>query len=135
MVPPQLARKMSVLSVDPPVPWAPGQISIAAGRAHRSPARFSPPRGRGGARGVESHRGQLAGPPEGVGVAGVGPGAAVGRYGGYGPRSGGPDFPAGVKFQLGRRLVPCYREVRRATTSACPPPPTMGYFFFSLNLE
>ena len=37
MVPPQLARKMSVLSVDPPAPWAPGQI--AAGRAHRPGSR------------------------------------------------------------------------------------------------
>ena len=36
-VPPQLARKMSVLSVDPPAPWAPGQI--AAGRAHRPGSR------------------------------------------------------------------------------------------------
>ena len=37
MVPPQLPRKMSVLSVDPPAPWAPGQI--AAGRAHRPGSR------------------------------------------------------------------------------------------------
>ena len=37
MVPPRLARKMSVLSVDPPAPWAPGQI--AAGRAHRPGSR------------------------------------------------------------------------------------------------
>ena len=36
-VPPRLARKMSVLSVDPPAPWAPGQI--AAGRAHRPGSR------------------------------------------------------------------------------------------------
>ena len=36
-VPPRLARKMSVLSVDPPAPWAPGQI--AAGRAHRPSSR------------------------------------------------------------------------------------------------
>ena len=37
MVPPQLAQKMAVLSVDPPAPWAPGQI--AAGRAHRPGSR------------------------------------------------------------------------------------------------
>ena len=37
MVPPRLARKMAVLSVDPPAPWAPGQI--AAGRAHRPGSR------------------------------------------------------------------------------------------------
>ena len=36
-VPPRPARKMAVLSVGPPAPWAPGQI--AAGRAHRPGSR------------------------------------------------------------------------------------------------
>ena len=70
-----------------------------------------------------------------MGVAGVGPGAAVGGYGGYGPRSGGSDFLEVVNFQLGLSLGVRFAEERFATTMTQARPPTMGYFFFSLNLE
>ena len=102
MVPPRLARKMPVLSVDPPAPWAPGQI--AAGRAHRPGSR------RLG--GVEAPGASPAtgaswpgGPPEGVGVAGAGPGAALHAWGLCRPRSRCAEFLEVVKLQLGPGLV------------------------------
>ena len=113
MVLPRLVRKPSVMSVDPPAPWAPGQITNSGGT--RSPARFSPPRGRGGARGDASHRGQLAGPPEGVGVAGAGPGAAVRAWGLCRPNPGGLTWGVPQIAPWGRRL--CNRRSQSTSST------------------
>ena len=100
MVPPRVAQKMSVVSVESMAFLAPR--TIHGGK--RPAARFSPPRGRGGDRGVARHRAQLAGPPEGPGGAGGGPGGPVGRMGGCRPGGwwvGGTEW---VNFLLARDL-------------------------------
>ena len=84
MVPPRVAQKMSVVSV-----VSVESMALFGSRAKsggtRPAARFGPPRGRGGDRGVARHRAQLAGPPRGAGGAGGGPGGPVGRMGGFRP--------------------------------------------------
>ena len=86
----------------------------------RSPARFSPPRGRGGARGVASHRGQLAGPPEGVGVAGAGPGAGIHAWGLCRPNPGGLTWGVPQIAPWGRRLSSFCGESTASTNGGCP---------------
>ena len=86
----------------------------------RSPARFSPPRGRGGARGVASHRGQLAGPPEGVGVAGAGPGAADLACRLCRLRTGAGTWGVGQPPPWGRRLAPPGGASTVSTNGGCP---------------
>ena len=116
MVPARLARKMSVLSVEPLALGGPGEIG--AERAHRPGSRRLGGVEATGASVVGSHRGQLAGPPEGVGVAGVGPGAALGGYGGVSARDLGPDFLDSVDFQLGLALALSSSAEAFATTMA-----------------
>ena len=99
-VPRAKTRLTAIFPLSRRPPWA--QVRENGGT--RSPARFSPPRGRGGGRGVASHRGRLAGPPEGVGAAGVGPGAAVGRLGAMSGRNLGPEVLAWADSQLGPGL-------------------------------
>ena len=83
MVPPRVAQKMSVVSVESMAFL--GSRARAKSGGTRPAARFSPSRGRGGDRGVARHRAQLAGPPRGAGGAGGGPGGPVGRMGGCRP--------------------------------------------------
>ena len=126
MVPPQLARKMSVLSVDPPAPWAPGQI--AAGRAHRPGSRRL-----GGVEAPGASPATGASWPDrrkGWASPGRGPVLPLDAWGLCRPNPGGPEFPDSVKFQLGPGLGSSGRgeawdiAVRRAGA------PLRGYFFF-----
>ena len=101
MVPPQLARKMSVLSVDPPAPWAPGQI--AAGRAHRPGSRRL-----GGVEAPGASPATGASWPDrrkGWASPGRGPVLRSHAWGLCRPRSRCADFLEVVKSQLGPGLV------------------------------
>ena len=101
MVPPRLARKMSVLSVDPPAPWAPGQI--AAGRAHRPGSRRL-----GGVEAPGASPATGASWPDrrkGWASPGRGPVLRSHAWVRCRLRTGGPEFLEVVKSQLGPGLV------------------------------
>merc|ERR1712138_263391 len=104
-VPPRLARKMSVLSVDPPAPWAPGQI--AAGRAHRPGSRRL-----GGVEAPGASPATGASWPDrrkGRASPGRGPVVPLDAWGLCRLGIGGPEFLDSVKSQLGPGLGPSAR--------------------------
>ena len=118
-VPPQLARKMSVLSVDPPAPWAPGQI--AAGRAHRPGSRRL-----GGVEAPGASPATGASWPDrrkGWASPGRGPVVRISRGGCVDPNPGGPTWGVPQIAPWGRRLSSFCEQSTASTTGGFRPGP------------
>ena len=118
-VPPQLARKMSVLSVDPPAPWAPGQI--AAGRAHRPGSRRL-----GGVEAPGASPATGASWPDrrkGWASPGRGPVVRISRMGCVDPNPGGPTWGVPQIAPWGRGLAPLRGASTASTTGFYRPGP------------
>ena len=117
MVPPRLARKMSVMSVEPPARGAPG--GTAAERVHRPGSRrLGGVEATGASPGVAASRPHRSGPR--AGPVRRTP-CARGAWGGE--RAGGwaSDLPASLKYGGGPVLCSILWRSERAVPYGCPP--------------
>ena len=118
MVPPRLARKMSVMSVEPPARGAPG--GIAAERVHRPGSRrLGGVEATGASPGVAPSRPHRSGPR--AGPVRRTP-CARGAWGGEPAGGWASDLPAVVNHRRGPHAELILSADERARANGCPPP-------------